>query len=274
MQERGCCGRSLAVRPTLVRMADLGGSEPATDLFDQWLAHHEGRPIQPAEPEEPAPEPPEQPEPVQPPLSPEPGFPPLPTPVQHAAEASLLEAAAEAQPQHRPTHLAPIDPAAEMDLPDQPPISLGVRERSASLPHTIFFRPRRGTERLLGGLLLGFAALTIAAAVWAWSDRTFLSYGVTAAVAAVTAIVWATRAGASPTRLTLRGSELEIVREGSRAVFDLAAPQTSIEMRGEPGDRRWKVLVLRRSMSPYVIDSSMVNPGELTQVLRYFRPEV
>ncbi|WP_017934617.1 hypothetical protein [Nocardioides sp. Iso805N] len=259
-------------------MADLGGSEPATDLFDQWLAHHEGRPVEPAEPEEPAPEQPGQPEPVQPPLSPEPGFPPLPTPGQHAAEASVPEApAAEARPRHRPTHLAATHLATThlaTTTASQPPVSPGVRERSASLPHTVFFRPRRGTGRLLGGLLLGFAALTIAAAVWAWADRTFLSYGITAAVAAVTAIVWATRASASPTRLTLRGSELEIVRDGSRALFDLAAPQTSIEMRGEPGDRRWKVLVVRRSMSPYVIDGSMVDPGEFTQVLRYFHPEV
>ena len=82
------------------------------------------------------------------------------------------------------------------------------------------------------------------------------------------------RASATPTRLTLHGSELEIVRNGSRALFDLAAPHTPIEMHGQPGDRRWRVLVLRRSMSPYVIDATMVDPAQFTRVLRYYRPEV
>ena len=42
---------------------------------------------------------------------------------------------------------------------------------------------------------------------------------------------------------------------------------------GEPGRRGWKVLFLRRGMSPFVIDSSMVDPHEFTSVLRYYRPE-
>jgi hypothetical protein len=196
-------------------MSEAGGSEPATDLFDRWLAHHEGR--------TPEPEPP-------------------------TAEPAV------AAPQPAPAPAVP--------------------EQRAALPHTIFFKPRRGTQRLLGLLLLGFLALTVAAAVWAWHDRTYLSYGIAAVAAAVTTIIWATRASAGPTRLTLRGSELEIVRNGSRALFDLAASHTPIEMHGEPGDRRWKVLILRRSMSPYVIDAAMVDPAQFTRVLRYYRPEV
>jgi len=219
-------------------MTDSGSGKPATDLFDQWLAHREGRtPEQDAAPEpEPTPEQPEPtPEPqVQPPVAPEPGFPPLPTP-----------------------------------SPDR-----GVPGRAASLPHTIFFKPRSGGKQILGLLLLVFLALTVIAAVWAWSDRTYLSYGITAVAALVTATVWATRASATPVRLTLHGSELEIVRDGSRALFDLAAKHTPIEVQGEPGDRRWRVLIMRRSMSPYIVDATMVDPTEFTRVLRYFRPEV
>lgn len=369
-------------------MSDMGGPEPAPDLFDQWLAHHEGRvpEVEQPDPEPafaaesdptPVPEPEPEPEPqVQPPLSPEPGFPPLPTdqrlPDQHAAGASVLAAltgeppaapaprsAAPVAPPtpsdsgdepHRPSHLAPAAPPTTAGLPDQhaaaasvvaalqpdqptatqapardvpsetttakapkaprlpkipkppkapkaerrpattepaepatpaapvaadqPAASVGVRERPAALPHTIFFKPRRGTTRLLSGLLLVFVAATVAAALWAWQDRTFLSYGVTGVAALVAAVIWATRASASPTRLTLRGSELEIVRNGSRAVFDLAARHTPIEVRGEPGTRGWKVLILRRSMSPFVIDASMVDPRQFTQVLRFYRPEV
>ncbi|WGL52151.1 hypothetical protein P5P86_19640 [Nocardioides sp. BP30] len=268
-------------------MGDLGGSEPATDLFDQWLAHHEGRALEPDRAPTELPESTEQieqfeqaadPEPVETRTDPEtdPETEPAPERVEQSS--------------HRPTHLAATDPAAATDLPDQHLAAASVvaelaavvpqqpeattPERRPVLPHTIFFKPRRGTERLLGVLLVLFLALTAAAAVWAWSDRTYLSYGVAGVLAVLTAIVWATRTGASPTRLTLRGSELEIIRNGSRALFDLAGPQTVIEMRGEPGERRWKVLIQRRSMSPYVIDGSMVDPGEMTQVLRYFRPEI
>lgn len=234
-------------------MSDMADAERGADLFERWLAHHEGRPLEPvlrepvaqSEPS-PGPDPGPDAEPapqVQPPVAPEPGFPPLPTPEQRGS------------------------------VP-QPAAALGVPERPAALPHAIFFKPRAGTQRLLGMLLLVFVALTGIAAAWAWRDRTYLSDGVTGAAALVTVVVWATRASSAPARLTLHGSELEIVRDGSRARFDLASPNTRIELHGEPGDRGWKVLILRRSMSPYVIDGSMVDPHELTQVLRFYRPEL
>ena len=218
-------------------MSDTDGTGRGADLFEQWLAHHEGRPLQPVA-SEPEPEPQ-----VQPPVAPEPGFPPMPTPEQQGHRARSAAA-------------------------------LGVPDRPAALPHAIFFKPRTGTQRLLGVLLLAFGALTVIAAAWAWRDRTPVSYGIAGVVALVTVVIWATRASAAPARLTLHGSELEIVRNGSRARFDLASANTPIEMHGEPGERRWKVLILRRSMSPYVIDGSMVDPHELSQVLRFYRPEL
>jgi len=204
-------------------MTDSGGREQATDLFDQWLAHREGRAPEPA-------------------------------------------------PETAPELVVP-EPAQEPAVAADPGVARAVPER-ATLPQTIFFKPRPGGRTTLGLLLLVFLAVTVVAAIWAWSDRTYLSYGITAVAAFVTAVVWAIRASSSPTRLTLHGSELEIVRNGGRAQFDLASKHTPIEMHGEPGDRRWKVLILRRSMSPYVVDASMVDPAEFTRVLRYFRPEI
>jgi hypothetical protein len=116
-------------------------------------------------------------------------------------------------------------------------------------------------------------AATVAAAAWAWQDRSYLSYGIAGTAAALTLIVWATRASASAARLTLHGSELEIMRGGSRSLFDLAQSYTPIEVQGRPGERRWRVLFLRRGMSAYVVDASMVDPHEFMKVLRYFRPE-
>jgi hypothetical protein len=196
---------------------DGGDFTGPTDLFDRWLAHHEGRPYEP-----PAPEVAAEPEPEA-----------LPGPV--AAPAVL--------------------PPAE------------------TLPHTIFFKPRTGTRRLLGFVLLASLATTVAAAAWAWQERSGLSAGIAGTAAALTLVVWATRASAVVARLTLHGSELEIVRGESRSVFDLAQSFTPIEVEGRPGERRWRVLFLRRGMSAYVVDASMVDPDEFMRVLRYFRPE-
>lgn len=267
--------------------------EPGSDLFARWLAHREGRSADPAEPAGAEASGPER-------ADPEEWAPPAaleePTetyaedmpdqaavPDEHRAAASVLaalrpepEPEASPPPEHEPG--SAHEPAPEHEREpfgvEQPAPAPAVPERTVTLPHTIFFKPRATTQRVLGLLLLPFLAATVIAAVWAWHDRTYLSYGITAVLAVVSGVIWATRASASSVRMTMHGSELEIMRGGSRAVFDLAAPHTGIEMPAEPGDRRWKVLILRRSMRPYVIDSSMVDPAAFTRVLRYYRPEI
>gem|GEM_PF-5745733 len=318
------------------------GSEPAVDLFERWLAHHEGRTLVPdtaerdaadaglhpePEPEarvtalddhaaaasvlaaledrapvhaprhageEPAPEPIERSTVT--PHDPEPAA----HPEEQAAAASVFAALtgapidvptlapspeAATMEDRRPSHLAD-PPTAPVDLLDQPSAEGAAEDVGeeageeagvppvTTLPRTIFFKPRTGAKRFLGVILLGWLALTAVAAWWAWQDRTYLSYGLAGTAAVVTAIAWAARAGSSPARLTMHGSELEIVRGGSRAVFDLAASHVPVQMEGRPGDRKWKVLIIRRSMTPFVIDASMVDPVEFTKVVRFYRPEL
>lgn len=223
-------------------MSDTGSSEPTTDLFDRWLAHHEGRP------EDAAPQ-------QDPPAAGE-------LRGGHGVEAPA--ASLEATDAEAPTAQAPKATSLR-------PAPLAPRSAVRALPQTIFFKPRGGTQRVLGLLLLVFLALTAGALWWAYEDRSDTSYAIAGIAGVVTGIIWATRASATPTRLTLHGSELEIVRNGSKALFDLAHVQ--VEVHGTPGSRGWKVLILRRSMSPYVIDSSMVDPRELTYVIRFFHPE-
>lgn len=43
---------------------------------------------------------------------------------------------------------------------------------------------------------------------------------------------------------------------------------------GNPGERDWKVLFLRRSLAPLTVDSSMVDPEDFTAALRTWRPEL
>ena len=88
----------------------------------------------------------------------------------------------------------------------------------------------------------------------------------------LTLFVWAVRAGSAVATLTVRGGQLEILRGGSRHRFDLASHYTPIDIVGEPGRRGWKVLFHRRSMAPYVVDASMVDPVEFTRVVRHYRP--
>ena len=227
----------------LADMSDAGGgggfTEP-TDLFDRWLAHHEGRPYEPPAPEL---------------AAKTPGG-----PIEVAVEAAIVE----------PTEPEPTESAEPLPEPAAAP---AVPSPAETLPHTIFFKPRTATRRLLGFVLLASAAATVAAAAWAWQDRGGLSSAIAGTAAVLTLVVWATRASISIARLTLHGSELEIVRGGSRSVFDLAQSFTPIEVEGRPGERRWRVLFLRRGMSAYVIDASMVDPHEFMRVLRYFRPE-
>lgn len=224
-------------------MSDPGGGEGSTrptDLFDRWLAHHEGRPYE-------APE----------------------VPAEDLTQDAVTGPASVEEP-------AVEEPAVEelaVEAESSPAADPAVPPRTEALPHTIFFKPRTGTRRVLGLILLVATAATVAAGAWAWQDRSYLSYGITGTAAVLTLIVWATRASASTARLTLHGSELEIMRGGSRSLFDLAQSFTPIEVHGRPGERRWRVLFLRRGMSAYVVDASMVDPHEFMRVLRYFRPE-
>ena len=262
-------------------MSDTQGAGRGADLFEQWLAHHEGRP-EDVEPEPPAPveEHPRPPEAeAQAPAGMDPQL-----PDHNLAAASVLAAL---QPDElRPETTRPEEPAS-LPLREAPaveseqvpvvesrvePATHARPDPVRSLPQTIFFKPRGGTQRILGLLLLVFVALTAAAAWWAYQDRSYTSYAIAGIALVVTGVIWATRTSATPARLTLHGSELEIVRSGSKTLFDLAHVQ--VEMHGKPGGRGWKVLILRRSMRPYVIDSSMVDPREFTYVVRYFHPEI
>ena len=135
------------------------------------------------------------------------------------------------------------------------------------------FAPRVAARRVLGLLLLVSLAAAVAAGYAAWQQRTTSMIGSAATLALLTVSISGLRAGSSPARLTVHDGQLEILRAGSRHRFDLAGDYAPIEVVGAPGRRGWKVLVQRRGMAPYVIDSSMVDPREFMRVLRRYRPE-
>ena len=54
--------------------------------------------------------------------------------------------------------------------------------------------------------------------------------------------------------------------------FDLAEPETELEMAGQPGDRTWELRVPREGSTPLVVTSSSVDPVQFTDALKQWRP--
>ena len=67
---------------------------------------------------------------------------------------------------------------------------------------------------------------------------------------------------------------LKVTVGDTNSRFDLTSPNTKIEQTGAPGQRNWRVLILRRSMSPVSIDARMVEPHTFLEALRQWRPDL
>ncbi len=227
----------------------------------------------------PMPEPEDEPEdeaaPVAEPVSrPETG--PARTPRLGAVASSLRAGVQRAvsgdpEPPARPTP-APAATAATAPTPAPVRASAPATPPTAALP-TELHSPG-GVRAATGMLLLLALAATGVAGYVARQDPTETALGVTGVLALLTAVIWAVRAGASPTRMSLQQGRLEIRSAAGRHLFDLANPHTSIEVRGRPGSRGWKVLFHRRAMAPFVVDSSMVDPTAFTEILLHHRPDL
>ncbi len=167
----------------------------------------------------------------------------------------------------------PEAPAAPLAAPPAAPPLRTTPTRPADALPTELHSP--GGTRAAAGLvlLLGLVATGVAGYV-AYRDPTETAWGVTGVLGLLSAIVWAVRASASRTRMTLHAGRLEIQSAAGRHVFDLANPHTPIEVRGRPGSRGWKVLFHRRAMAPFVVDSSMVDAAAFTDVLLHHRPDL
>jgi hypothetical protein len=231
------------------------GTGEEGDLFDRWLAHHGG---EPAGQLRASTEPPRwAPRAVVAPAGAQ-GTEP------ETAELVLTEPAAEAAPVLKvvpgPVPTPAPAPARQPDAGD-PPIRLT-------------FRPRTRARTAVGvGTLLAAAAGVIGCYVAA-REKDMPSIGIAVTLWILTGIIWAVHSGTSVTRLSVRGGQLQVVRQGLRTTIDLTSTYTPVEVHGRPGKHGWKVVFRRRDMSPFVIDQTMVDPAEFMRVLRYYRPGV
>lgn len=230
------------------------------------------------EPEpDPTPDPEPEPEP-EPTPEPEPG--PARAPRLGAVASSLragVQRAVSGDPEQQAARPAPPPAAPAPDpAPDPDPtparVSTPPAPPSTALP-TELHSPG-GVRAATGVLLLLALVATGIAGYVAYQDPTETALGVAGVLALLTAVIWAVRASASPTRMSLQQGRLEIHSAAGRHLFDLGNPHTSIEVRGRPGSRGWKVLFHRRAMAPFVVDSSMVDADAFTDVLLHFRPDL
>ncbi|WP_408898044.1 hypothetical protein ACJ5H2_02820 [Nocardioides sp. R1-1] len=134
------------------------------------------------------------------------------------------------------------------------------------------FPPRRGVRRALSWVLLAVLAAAGAASYAAVREPTEASVGLAGILGLLLLVVWAVRAGTTTTQLAIRRGQLSIRRNGRTEVVDVASPYTPIAMVGEPGERRWTVLIERQGLPLVVIDRSMVDPHWFTTTLYRLRP--
>lgn len=148
--------------------------------------------------------------------------------------------------------------------PSAPPVGIST---------DVELRPRTKAREIVGLLLLASVCGLGLSAYVAYSDSNVLAGGISAVLLVLTLALWAIRASSPVTHLAVRSGQLEVTRAGGRSVFDLSGGFTPIEVVGRPGDRDWRVLVLRRGMDPFVVDASMVDPREFMDALGRYLPE-
>ncbi len=192
---------------------------------------------------------------VQPPVVQPPVVPPAVAapPVAAPAPAPRPQAAPRATP-------APRQPEPKIQ-PDGVPELVEFRSPSSSAVITV---------------LLGLGALVAAgiAVYEAYLDQLTTTPGIVASAVTLLLVIVVGRSKGSAGQVWLEHGVLHIDEGDSHRRFDLTTPNTKVEMVGRPGDRRWKVLFLRKGMAPYEVDARLVDPVPFVEAIRPWRPKL
>ncbi len=121
-------------------------------------------------------------------------------------------------------------------------------------------------------------ALGCAAAVgWMAYQATVLdhlSLGLVLTVVALLGLTVALRQRSKSSEVHLENGTLRLRHGDQHHTFYLTSTSTQLEMSGNPGDKDWKVQVLRRGMEPVTIDHKDVDPMAFTEAMRQWRPNL
>lgn len=173
----------------------------------------------------------------------------------------------------------PAPPPARTSIRTPPPQPAdrrpaGHRAAADPPPLDVAFRPRVGGRLVIALALACALAAAVLASIRTWRDPGSTGWSITGTLWGLTAVIWAVHTGTSVTRMSVRGGLLHVWWHGTKIIFDLTSPLTPIEVSGTPGRHSWHVRILRKNLTPFVINSSMVDPHEFMRVLRYYRPEL
>jgi hypothetical protein len=177
------------------------------------------------------------------------------------------------EPEPEPEVVEPPVEQEQEPAPEPEPVQASpTPARAAATPYDV----KRGAGPL--GPAAGVVALGCAAAVgWMAYQATVLDHPIPSLVLTVIALLGLTIA----LRQRSKSSEVHLdngtlrLRHGDRHhTFYLTSRSTQLEMTGRPGDRDWKVQVLRRGMEPVTINQKDVDPVAFTEALRQWRPNL
>ena len=137
------------------------------------------------------------------------------------------------------------------------------------------FHSKRGSGVL--PIVAILAAMACAAVVGRYALQGTLrdDIGLSATLSVLTAglLIYALRAIANVRTVHLDShGVLKVVFGDYSSTFDITSPNTQIEQVGTPGKSGWKLVILRRSMSPVEIDNKTVDPRTFVEALRQWRP--
>ncbi len=194
-----------------------------------------------------------------------------------AAEQARAAAPAPAPTPPPPPQAASTPPPPKPQHQPQPtpkPSPPEPRIQPEGVPELVEFRSP-GSSAVIT-VLLGLGALVAAgvAVYEAYLDRLTTPPGIAASAVTLLLVVIVGRARGSAGRVWLEQGVLHVEEGDSHRRFDLTSPNTKVEMIGQPGARRWKVLFLRKGMAPYEIDASIVDPEPFLEALRPYRPNL
>ena len=142
------------------------------------------------------------------------------------------------------------------------------------MPELVEFRSPSSSAVIT--VLLGLGALVAAgiAVYEAYLDKLTTTPGIVASAVTLLLVIVVGRSKGSAGHVWLEHGVLHIDEGDSHRRFDLTSPNTKVEMVGQPGDRRWKVLFLRKGMAPYEITARLVDPEPFVDAIKPWRPNL
>jgi hypothetical protein len=192
------------------------------------------------------------------------------------ARAALLEqtkatlAAEQARSAAPPP--APPQPAAPRAAPaPRPPEP---RIQPDGVPELVEFRSPSSSAVIT--VLLGIGALVAAgiAIYEAYLDQLTATPGIVASAVTLLLVIVVGRSKGPAGQVWLEQGVVHVDEGDSHRRFDLTTPNTKVEMVGQPGERRWKVLFLRKGMAPYEVTARLVDPEPFVDALRPWRHQL